>query len=83
MYDLMRFLWLEVSLAVCMDVGSANDNPTNRATPDEGENGSGCRTGVARSDIQYSIRRIESSMLLNVAPVITGLLTSISRIKLT
>ena len=65
MYDLMRFLWLEVSCAACMGVGSvttvgaameANDNPTNCAVLDEGESEDGGGTGAARSDTQYLIR---------------------------
>jgi len=65
MYDLMRFLWLEVSCAEFMGVGSvttagaameANESPTNCAVLDEGESEDGGGTGVARSDTQYLIR---------------------------
>ena len=65
MYDLMRFLWPEVSCAVCMGAGSVttvgavmdvNDSPTNCAVLDEGESEDGGGTGAARSDIQYLMR---------------------------
>lgn len=65
MYDLMRFLWPDVSCAVFVGGGSvmtvgpamaASDNPTNCAVLDVGESEDGGGTGAARSDTQYLIR---------------------------